>query len=663
MESKLSLSRDESSLLERLYNLRDSDSVILGNINKDIYEEENKKQNTTDEKEELEKNIESLELTNKDLKAQKESFISDFKVFSRANYSLLLDTLNKDFDPESLVKSIKEESETEIAKNANSISDMKNQLAELKEKIANSEIELDELNIKLDEAVKNQGELNNMLTELLGGNRNITAQSVTDILLALGFNESECNEAGKLLLFGNTLTVYNDFKNSQSGKNIIDVMREAKEVTEEEPVEEIVKEEPKIEKIIDEIPESEQEAIILGEEEEPVIEETNSYSFDINKFNDEDKALLESSNTNVVEANYNSLIALGFDEKSITKYANLLADSELNEKINTLKNNGKNDKNIKLQIDILTIYTASTLNDAIDKIENAGMKLEEVPLYILNNVDYYISNLEYLNSKGIVLDKSEVAKFSATLVGEPKVIKSTLDLLISNANGIEKPNGKHAIKALSQETAKVEDIIQELNEAGEADLLKSNPEVVSKNVSSILARIKFCKEHAIPYKDEVTGKYQSFIEDQNKFEAILGGSKISLDNTIVTKEENNEALKNIIENEEIINTLKEFSKSEEYTEEPDLSDEQLFFKYSDITKKLEDVCEKDNNDKAYKIGDNIFAKEKYKRNMVKLLNLGLDEADEKLILASLAYNSRKTEEELKAVSESLGFNKAMGGLK
>ena len=65
---------------------------------------------------------------------------------------------------------------------------------------------------------------------------------------------------------------------------------------------------------------------------------------------------------------------------------------------------------------------------------------------------------------------------------------------------------------------------------------------------------------------------------------------------------------------------------------------------------------------AYKINDLSFSINKFRRNALCLLNNNEELKNEELLLVALAYNSHKTEEEIRTVAQSLGFNLAMKGV-
>jgi len=91
------LSPDVSALLDKLYNLRGEDSIVLVEMDKQKDKAEETKARTTEEKKNLQEKIADLEKQHEELNDQGEKLIELLSGIDRDEYATVLDRLRIDF--------------------------------------------------------------------------------------------------------------------------------------------------------------------------------------------------------------------------------------------------------------------------------------------------------------------------------------------------------------------------------------------------------------------------------------------------------------------------------------------------------------------------------------------------------------------------------------
>ena len=437
------LSLETSKLLDKMYNLRGKDSVILVEMDKQKEKAAKTLERTTEEKGNLQEKIAKLGTQHEELENQGEKLVEVLGGIDRNEFATVLDSLKIDFDPVVLVEKVNENLPKTIDKVSDEMKTAESELVSVEEEMNNAITTIEELGIRKDAALANQDKLNEYFELALNGKINITRDSITSLLEQFDFSEEEQREAAKILMFPeDALYDYNNKVTNAdvAGKSISDVINEAKDAIEAD--EEIV-EEPKIEEIT---VASEPEEIVV---ENDITEEPESYiqleDFEqveiepieisdeaiFNPFTIEDTISEESSELNlddfvpaidiendmIVEENVqleeylNSLgldyldfssqdldeLNNNFDKETFrinvelmknhnidldifTDHASLLYDKELSEKVGVLLNIGKESIDIYLNPSILVKYTTEKLNNAIALLQSNGMDPKNVPL-------------------------------------------------------------------------------------------------------------------------------------------------------------------------------------------------------------------------------------------------------------------------------------------
>lgn len=412
------LSNEVKTLLDRLYNLRGEDSIILKKMNKEREDAIETQERTKNEKEVLLQEIERLDNDEKTLAEEGEKLTSVLSNINRDDFANVLARLNIDFEPAMINEKVNSMLPDTISKIATEKKEATEKLENVEEEMNNAIAKVEELGIRKDEALNNQTKLNEYFDLALSGSINITRDAITSLLEKFNFSENDQREAAKLLMFPEDALYEYDasFKSGdkQSGKSITDVLVEAKQESKEsifdnqvEVVKEVVedtgiddsaiKEEteeikednegPLLEDIFSkvinqvEIPEMEVEQEDSKTEKEKLIELLKENSIDnLNFTDDELKKIMEHYDKDTLNSNIGILKENKIDLNILKSNYQLLYDKELGLKIEKLLGIGKAAKDISLMPSVLTKYDLQGLNNTINILEISGLDPKKVPL-------------------------------------------------------------------------------------------------------------------------------------------------------------------------------------------------------------------------------------------------------------------------------------------
>ena len=411
------LSNEVKNLLDRLYNLRGEDSVILTKMNKEREDAIETQERTKNEKEVLLQEIERLSQDEKTLAEEGEKLTSVLSSINRDDFANVLERLHLDFEPAALNEKVNSMLPDTIAGIVSEKDSASKKLEEVETEMNNAITKVEELGIRKDAALSNQAKLNEYFDLALSGNINITRDAITSLLDKFDFSENDSREAAKLLMFPeDALYEYDASQKSsdkQSGKTISEVIAEAKQESKDQifdaPVQpekvEIKNEKEEIPNI-NEVKESVNEKPVLEDifsqvidqiempiQEEQVNVEDNKSEKEkllqlldengLNKFNfkDEDlKKIMENYDKDTLVKNVNTLKYNKINLDILKDNYSLLYDKELDEKINKLLSLGKEAKDISLMPSVLTKYDLQGLNNTINVLQISGLDPEKVPL-------------------------------------------------------------------------------------------------------------------------------------------------------------------------------------------------------------------------------------------------------------------------------------------
>ena len=411
------LSNDVKNLLDRLYNLRGEDSIILTKMNKEREEAIETQERTKNEKEVLLQEIDRLSEDEKTLAEEGEKLTSVLSSINRDDFANVLERLKLDFEPAQLNEKVSSMLPNTISEIVSEKDAASKKLEEVETEMNNAITKVEELGIRKDEALSNQAKLNEYFDLALSGNINITRDAITSLLDKFDFSENDSREAAKLLMFPEDALYEYDasFKSGdkQSGKTISEVIAEAKQESKDqtaplvaEPKEELnapenkeqieevsevkesVNETPVLEdifsQVIDEIeiPHEEIQKVEDSQSEKDkllkVLDENGLNTFD---FKDEDlKKIMEHYDSETLSNNVATLKSNKIDIKILKDNVELLYDKELAQKIEKLLSLGKVAKDISLMPSVLTKYDLQGLNNTINVLQISGLDPRKVPL-------------------------------------------------------------------------------------------------------------------------------------------------------------------------------------------------------------------------------------------------------------------------------------------
>ena len=378
------LSPEVTRLLDKLYNLRGSDSVIFKEMESAHAKAEETKERTTKEKSALQEKIAGLESDSKNLSEQGKKLIDVLKGIDKSAYATVIDRLHINFDPEALVEKLDESLPETIEKVNEDIKSSKDELVKVEEEMNSAITTIEEIGIRKDTAIANQEKLNEYFELALSGNINITRDSITSLLEQFDLTEEETREAAKILMFPEDALYDYDARIKESEKkSISEVMQEAKN-QEEAPKEEVVEQiEVKEEPVKVQVEEVKTEPVVTEKkfDREDLIDLFNEIGLDYLDYTTSDlDDILDHFNEKVIRRNVNIFKENELSLDIFVDHINLLYDKELEAKMDRLLRIGKSALDIYLNPTVLTKYDYKGLDKAILLLQNSGLDPKKVPL-------------------------------------------------------------------------------------------------------------------------------------------------------------------------------------------------------------------------------------------------------------------------------------------
>lgn len=410
------LQTEVRTLLDKLYNLRGEDSVILTKMNKEREDAIETQERTKNEKEVLIKEIEKLTEEEKTLAEEGEKITSVLSSINRDDFATVLDRLHIDFDPAVINEKVSKMLPETIAKVVAENKKATEKLESVETEMNNAITKVEELGIRKDEALSNQAKLNEYFDLALSGNINITRDEITSLLEKFDFSENEQREAAKILMFPEDALYEYDasFKSGDkaSGKTITEVLVEAKkesagkeqveqEQTNLEPVKASAEQEPVLEEIFDKVIEENAPEVTTTENQTGVFEAVAEVSNPEDAKSEKEKLydcmkecgldpqdynesamekLLNNYDADTLKNNVAELRNKNIDLKILKNNIEILYDKELAPKIAKLLELGKEARDISLMPNVLVKYDLKGLNNTINVLQISGLDPRKVPL-------------------------------------------------------------------------------------------------------------------------------------------------------------------------------------------------------------------------------------------------------------------------------------------
>ena len=376
------LSPEVTRLLDKLYNLRGSDSVVFKEMESAHAKALETKERTTAQKSELQEKIADLESDSKTLSEQGRKLIDVLKAIDKNAYATVIDRLHINFDPEALVATLDEALPETIDKVNEDIKSSKEELVKVEDEMNGAITTIEEIGIRKDAAVANQEKLNEYFDLALAGNINITRDSITSLLEQFDLSEEETREAAKILMFPEDALYDYDAKVKESEKkSISEVMQEARSQEEAPRVEKVeIKEEVAPEQVT---LEKKEEPVVIERkyDREDLIDLFNEIGLDYLDYTTSDlDQILEHFNEKVIRRNVNIFKENELSLDIFVDHINLLYDKELEAKMDRLLRIGKSALDIYLNPTVLIKYDYKGLDKAIILLQSSGLDPKKVPL-------------------------------------------------------------------------------------------------------------------------------------------------------------------------------------------------------------------------------------------------------------------------------------------
>lgn len=394
-------SLEVTKLLDKLYNLRGNDSVILQEMDSARALAEETRDRTTKQKSALQEKIADLKSDSKELNEQGIKLADVLSGIDKNAFEKVIERLKIDFDPEALKQKLDAKLPETLQSINNEVTSSEKELVAVEEEMNGAITKIEELGIRKDTALANQAKLNEYFELALNGNINITRESITALLEQFEFSSEEIREAAKLLMFPeDALYEYDAGLKGTVKKSLGEVMQEAKRKEESSPKEEVktIKEEvvkPEIKEV--EVTEEVKEVVdtVTREETRKSKAEEVEKTFDkedlIDLFSELDidyldyttndlEEILKNYNEKVIRRNVGIFKNHDLDLDVFVDNISLLYDKELEAKVDRLLRIGKSALDIYLNPTVLTKYDYKGLDKAIILLQNSGLDPKKVPL-------------------------------------------------------------------------------------------------------------------------------------------------------------------------------------------------------------------------------------------------------------------------------------------
>ncbi len=392
------LSSDTTRLLDKLYNLRGEDSVVLVSMDRERESAEHTRDKTSALKAELQEKIGELTAEETVLADEGEKLKNALATIKKSEFSTVIDHLHIEFDPEAIKRKVENTLPLTLEKVAAEKKKAGEELVKVEDEMNEAIAKIEELGIRRDEALANQEKLNKYFELALSSNINITRDEITSLLSEFKFTDEEQREAAKLMMFPEDgLFLYDKAFNGRpiSGSELDSDEEPETLLTDEK------EDKPLIEDIIiDASKESKNEANATSEApekgetkpegetaddknnaKEDLVNILTEIGFDYLDFSNNDfNKLKEHFNAKLFRDNVKVMEAKGINKDVFIDNIELLYDESLKAKIDTLIEVGKQPQDIYLNPNVLVKYSLEELNTTIKMLKDSGLDPKNVPL-------------------------------------------------------------------------------------------------------------------------------------------------------------------------------------------------------------------------------------------------------------------------------------------
>lgn len=314
------------------------------------------------------------------------------------------------------------------------------------------------------------------------------------------------------------------------------------------------------------------------------------------------------------------------------------------------------EEDIEYNPEVMAIPT-SVLRENLRKLNEVSINPQVIRTKTLtkNNVERLIKNVMVFQKTDYSLDDKSIAEHCGALDSTPteKVLK-TIKIVHDCGLTLRKPNGMIAVDVVTRDPNKLRKAIQLVAEIDITYFIQY-PEKMDDKIADRMARILFCQQNGISYKNE-NNEFESFIEsaeEWQKTEEIYGG-KTNIDNSIIPKASICNASLTKELDVSTISALQKASILDNFLEKIEINDK-IKEKYQQVTDILNDINESD-NEVVITIGNHNFLTTSVYKNIVQVLNDNINESVENILLGSLLYNSHNNPEVIKDIKYKVDPN-------
>ncbi len=366
------ITNEVKGLLDKLYNLRGEDSVILKQMNKERQNAIETQERTKNEKEVLLKEIDRLTNEEAILAEQGNKLMDVLSNINRDDFAFVLEALKIDFEPANINAKVNKLLPETIEKVVRENESAKEKLDNVEKEMNNAITMVEELGIRKDEALSNQSKLNEYINLALNGNINITRDEIVSLLEKFDFTPEEQRETAKLLMFPEDALF--EYDNKLNGKEV--EIKEPLDFIKEEPLNIAPKEEKLTIENVEMISEDSAESAKGKLENLMAGIGLNADKFSTKAFT----KILENYDENLLKKNVEILKSKNMDLDILLENYEILYDSELQEKLDKLLAIGKEVEDICLMPSILVKYDLNGLTNTINVLQVSGLDPKKVPL-------------------------------------------------------------------------------------------------------------------------------------------------------------------------------------------------------------------------------------------------------------------------------------------
>ena len=625
------------TILDKIENLMGEDSFVLALL-------KDKKLSAIDLKDKNEEKIKSKNLKIDELKKlvndlqNEANKINDiFKMYKTADFKTLIDVLGLNIHFDEDAKVVEEKLPEIVQEKEKKIEELSKDVSTLETDVNSLVSRVTDIDKEYKDAKSFQSELIKLVKDSVDGKLNKTRDEVIKVLKDASFEENEAIEAAKLILFPED--------------ELIPFFAENKVLEEvQKSIDNITIDLDSDEESTDTDSSSDIAPSILPEEEKDAPIELSELNLDLTSKDEKEEFSKEPDTPISINELQESFLNLNEDkeEPAISEEpdtTSIFSDNEINYEFTAqdkeidinkiLDKLGKNHDDAQYISNLFVDVKEEDLDNFIKEIGSLDISIGSVPLLAYkHDLNNYLNNIKTLKDNGYKLTDMDIEKFSAVLylINNNDLIANLVILKKYKIN-LLKTNGKICFKLLSLDTSKLIDNLNLLVETGDIEVVRTNVEVITKNVKDICERILFCKTNSIPYVEE-NGRhfmFRSFIYDQKILEDLL---ETPLDlNNIREAKDVNATLKEIA-NEKLVDIL---DNSTDYN--PSLESEKQEKEFNRIIKRLEDKAVVE--DEYYALGNLLFSKNNTLRNIINILNKDSNAEIKDILIVSLLYNSHK----------------------